>query len=89
MKKLITSILILLIISLCGCSYITDSLFEDNSVQTLKNWSFQYNSATKDYSVFFALLNKQGKAVASDATVDIKIADTSGNELYKARKIRR
>jgi hypothetical protein len=61
MKKLITSILILLIISLCGCSYITDSLFEDNSVQTLKNWSFQYNSATKDYSVFFALLNKQGK----------------------------
>jgi hypothetical protein len=52
----------------------------------LKNWQFQYNESTNDYSVFFAFYNKNDVAIASDATVEIRITDESGNELYKATK---
>ena len=38
----------LLLIWLCGCS-------ASPAIETLNNWSFQYNEGTNDYSVFFEL----------------------------------
>ena len=89
MKKILLILLsVLLITNLCGCSLILNSIVEQDSVSTLKSWQFQHDESTKDYSVFFAFFNKNDKAVASDATVEIRIVDEAGNELYKAtRKI--
>ena len=84
MKKAVLVLLSLtLVFSLCGCSLLSQIA---NPVSTLKDWSFQYNSSTKDYSVFFAFYDKNDKAVASDATVEIRIVDNKGNKLYTATK---
>ena len=89
MKKILLLLLsVLLITNLCGCSLILYSIVEQDSVDTLKSWRFQHDESTSDYSVFFAFFNKNDKAIASDATVEIRIVDEAGNELYKAtRKI--
>ena len=86
MKRILLLLLsVFLVISLSGCSIISQSMGY-NSVSTLRNWQFQYNDNTNDYSVFFAFFNKNDKAIASDATVEIRIVDDAGNELYKATR---
>ena len=83
MKKIISFLLLIVLISLCGCSAITSKIIESNSIETLKGWSFQYNEGTNDYSLFFGLLNDKDKYISADVDVDIRIKDEAGNELYK------
>lgn len=85
-KELFLLLTITLLLCLCGCSFLAQSLIEQDSVSTLKSWQFQHNESTNDYSVFFAFFNKNDKAIASDATVEIRIVDEAGNELYKATR---
>ena len=84
MKKLFSIILLLMLLSFCGCSDTISKMLDDSNIETLKSWSIQYNEGTKDYSVFFGLLNKNDKYISADVDVDIRIEDESGNELYKA-----
>ena len=86
MKKIISFLLLIVLISLCGCSAITSKIIESNSIETLKGWSFQYNEGTNDYSLFFGLLNDKDKYISADVDVDIRIEDEAGNELYKATR---
>ena len=81
MKKLLASVLLLTLIFLCGCSAAVG-----DDVETLKNWSFQYNEETNDYSVFFAFLNKKGEFTSADVDMDIRIVDEDGNELYASTR---
>lgn len=74
---------VLLIISLCGCSLVPGA---DNSIETLKSWSFQYNEGTNDYSLFFGLCNKSGEFVAANVDVDIRIENDEKEEIYKDTK---
>ena len=73
--------LILALSFLCACSSLSD-----NRVETLISWSFQYNEGTNDYSVFFALLDKNDNYIAADVDADIRIIDEDGNKLYSATR---
>ena len=82
MKKTCAAILIMLsLFFLYACSSPAYT-----RVETLRSWSFQYNEGTDDYSVFFALLDKNGKYLAADVNADIRIVDQDGNELYSATR---
>ena len=82
MKKAYVSTLFLFsLLLLCACSSLSD-----NRVETLKSWSFQYNEGTNDYSVFFALLDKNDNYMAADVDADIRIVDEDGNKLYSATR---
>ena len=50
MKKLLCCLFALALISLCGCSLLPGVVL-NNDIETLKGWSFQYNSGTNDYSL--------------------------------------
>ena len=78
------ALLFALVIVLSGCS-VFDVLSND-SIETLEDWSFQYNDGTKDYSLFFALCNDKGKNISSDATVDIKIINSAGDIVFQGTK---
>lgn len=85
MKKPFFTIMLLMLLSLCGCSgLVSEILNSGGNIETLKSWSIQYNEGTKDYSVFFGLLDENDKYISADVDVDIRIEDESGNELYKA-----
>ena len=86
MKKIVSVFLLIALVSLCGCSAITSSILEADSIETLKGWTFQYNEGTNDYSLFFGLLNEKDKFIAAEVDVDIRIEDESGNELYRATR---
>ena len=58
MRKYLSIVLLVMVLSLCGCSVLLDDSLNDN-IETLKGWSFQYNSGTNDYSLFFGLLNEK------------------------------
>ena len=77
MKRMLVLLLIVLQISLCGCSLAIDSVSADN-IETLKGWSFQYNSGTNDYSLFFGLLNEHDEYVSAEVKVDIRIVNDRG-----------
>lgn len=79
MKKIVFGLLILLFLPLCGCS-----LFPQDRIETLTGWSFQLNEGTNDYSLFFGLLNQDGKAIFADVDVDIRIVNEDGEEVYTA-----
>lgn len=81
MKRMLVLLLIVLQISLCGCSLAIDSVSADN-IETLKGWSFQYNSGTNDYSLFFGLLNEHDEYVSAEVKVDIRIVNDRGEEVY-------
>lgn len=68
MKKVVMSlgIMSLMVSILNGCSL-------GSSVETMKDWSFQYNEGTEDYSLFFGLCDKSENYVSASATVDISI----------------
>lgn len=87
MRKVFYTLLFLaLFLMLCGCSASPITPYEDNSVETLKSWSFQYNEGTNDYSIFFGLLNKDGEYVSVDIDVDIRIVNEEEEEVYKGTK---
>ena len=79
------ALLFALVIVLSGCS-VFDVLSND-SIETLEDWSFQYNDGTKDYSLFFALCNDKGKNISSDATVDIKIINSAGDIVFQGKGV--
>ncbi len=74
-KVFYTLLFLLLFLMLCGCSVSTITPYEDNNIETLKNWSFQFNEGTNDYSVFFGLLNKNNEYISADVDVDIRIVN--------------
>lgn len=85
-KKFISLIIvILMIVSLCGCSMVP-KILTGVSIETLKGWSFQYNKGTSDYSLFFGLLNKNEKYISGNVDVDIRIVNEKNEEVYKATK---
>lgn len=88
MKKLALLLACLLLVSLWGCSGLPaeTTLPRDSArdVETLKNWSFQYNDGTDDYSIFFALLDKAGQYIAAEVDVDVRIVNENGVEVYRA-----
>ena len=77
MKKIVFCLLILLFLPLCGCS-----LFSQDRIETLAGWTFQASEGTGDYSLFFGLLNQDGKAVSAGVDVDIRIVNEDGEEVY-------
>lgn len=83
MKKLLCCLFALVLISLCGCSLLPGVVL-NNDIETLKGWSFQYNSGTNDYSLFFGLLNSNDTYISADVDVDIRIVNDSNEEVYKA-----
>ena len=71
---LVWNLVIVLLMSGCGVSVLR--------VETLKSWSFQYNEGTDDYSLFFGLADKNGKPLAADVDIDIRIINDEGEEVY-------
>lgn len=55
-------------------------------IEILKDWSFQNNPGTNDYSLFFGLLNSKDEYIAADVNVDIRIVNDVGEEVYSATK---
>lgn len=53
-----------------------------SNVETMKGWSFQYNSGTKDYSLFFGLCDENDNYVAADVSVAIRIENEYGEIVY-------
>ena len=83
MKKLSAVFLVLiLMVQLSGCSLLSFGSTTAN-IETLKSWSFQYNEATNDYSVFFALLTGADRYVSADVDVDIRIVNDNNEEVYR------
>lgn len=91
MRKVFCVLLFVLLCLMCGCSspafapYEKDTIeiFEDDNVETLKSWSFQFNEETNDYSLFFGLLNKNNEYVSAEVDVDIRIINEENEEVYK------
>ena len=76
MKRFAILLNFLLLIWLCGCS-------ARPVIETLNNWSFQYNEGTNDYSVFFELRDKSGSSISADVDVDIRIVNDRNEEVFK------
>ena len=55
-------------------------------VNTLANWSFQYNDSTDDYSLFFALCDTKEREVAASGKVSIQIENENGQVVYEGKK---
>lgn len=86
MKKIMLPFIIILILSLGGCSLLVMNFASNADVETLKSWSFQSNTGTDDYSLFFGLLNSNNKYISADVDVDIRIVNDAGEEVYNATK---
>lgn len=88
MKKCSFLLILLSAFILSGCSINPMETLQPEEtlqpvVETLEDWSFQYNEGTDDYSVFFALLTKEGQYVSADANVDVRIVNDDGVEVYR------
>ena len=94
MKRITSVLLVILMLSLCGCSLlpadsskdVIEILKDTDTIETLKGWSFQYNEGTNDYSLFFGLLNDKYTYIAADVDVDIRIVNDEDEEVYSATK---
>ncbi|MCM1091619.1 MAG: hypothetical protein NC092_05840 [Butyrivibrio sp.] len=86
MRKFLYTLLFLMLFLMCGCSLPAITPYEENYIETLKSWSFQFNEGTNDYSVFFGLLNQKNEAISADVNVDIRIVNEEGEEIYKSTK---
>lgn len=86
MRKALYTLLIILFLLMCGCSVTDSTLFKDNNVKWLKDWSFQFNERTNDYSVFFGLFNKNNEYISADVDVDIRIINEEEEEVYIGTK---
>lgn len=60
--------------------------YDNNRIETLKNWSFQFNKGTNDYSLFFGLLNKNNEFICADVNVHIRIVNEYNEEVYMDKK---
>jgi len=69
----------LLVVWLCGCS-------SSPSIETLNNWSFQYNEGTDDYSLFFELRDKSDNSISADIDVDIRIVNDKNEEVFNGKR---
>lgn len=85
MKKKALIFVLILILSVSGCGLLPLNMTNGN-VETLKGWQFQYNSETNDYSLFFGLLNGNGKHIAANVNVDIRIVNDKDEEVYSATR---
>lgn len=86
MRKALYTLLFLLLFLMFGCSAPSLTSYENNNVETLKGWSFQFNKETNDYSLFFGLLNKNNEYVSADVDVDIRIVNEENEEVYRRTK---
>lgn len=86
MRKAFYTLLLLLPFLFLGCSIPTLTSYEENNVEILKSWSFQFNAETNDYSLFFGLLNKNNEYVSADVDIDIRIVNEEDEEVYKSTK---
>ncbi len=84
MKKIVLPFIVVLILSLSGCSLFPGYVDNAADVETLTGWSFQGNTETNDYSLFFGLLNSKEKYVSAEVDVDIRIVNDAGEEVYRA-----
>lgn len=78
-----------LVLLLGGCGLSTSGGEKTQNmprVETLKNWSFQYNEETNDYSVFFGLTDKNDNPLAVSVDVDIQIINDEGEVVYTGIK---
>lgn len=80
MKRLFSVIGFVIVLLLCSCGTSTAH------IETLKNWSFQYNKETDDYSLFFALVDKNDEPLWADVDVDIRIVNDENEEVYIGTK---
>lgn len=85
MKKLIFVAILVLSVSLCGCTSML-SIVSGKNIETLNSWSIQYNEGTNDYSIFFGLKNKSGRFISADVDVDIRIINDKDEEVFKGSK---
>lgn len=69
-----------IVLLLSGC------VSSKSHIETLKNWSFQYNEATNDYSIFFGLADENDKPLSADVDVDIRIVNDEDEEVYTGTK---
>lgn len=76
MKQRFMLFLVLTVFVLTGCS-----LF-GGDVEYINEWSFSRNEDTHDYSLMFGFTDKDGRGVASDATVDLRVESENGEVLY-------
>ena len=75
MKKFLSVILVVfLLVLMSGCV---------PNVEYINNWSFQYSLGTDDYSLFFGLLDKNQKEIATEAKVDIRIVNDFDETVYE------
>ena len=88
MKKRLFSLGALLVLLLSGCG-VKELLPQETApqeevpqVETLQDWSFQYNDGTGDYSVFFALLDADDTPLAAETNVDVRIVNDENEEVY-------
>lgn len=86
MKRIAIVFLTLIMLSLCGCSFLSTVLTGNSDIETLKGLSFQSNPETEDYSLFFGLLNSNDRYIAANVNVDIRIVNDVGEEVYSATK---
>lgn len=98
MKRTFYALLFLLLLLICGCGSSshtrtsdknkTDKTpkYETSRIETLTDWSFQFNKETYDYSLFFGLLDKNKESVSADVDVEIRIVNENGEEIYKGTK---
>ena len=71
--------LLFVLLLLSGCAF-------KPQVQTMKGWSFQYNSGTDDYSLFFGLCDKNEKYLSASADVEIRIVNDRDELVYSGTK---
>lgn len=75
-------ILFLIIITICICGGCSSGI----NVEYMKGWSFQYNDDTDDYSLFFGLQDNFEHETSADCSVDIRIENDNGENVYSGTK---
>lgn len=74
MKRWPAFLACLLMAALCACA--------PSRVETLEDWSFQYEEASETYSLFFALCDSAGRNISADAQVDVRIVNGDEETVY-------
>lgn len=78
MKKLLI-VVVSVFLLLTGCS-------AASRVDTMRDWTFQYNEGTNDYSLFFGLCDSHDNYISASATVKIKIVNDNDEVVYEGTK---